>query len=370
MGTDIISFPFSQLSIDLALHIIEFAATPDFRSTQSDNPYASGLALCHVSKAVRRVALPAMLHTVFLPCRSSITKFVAALRVQKGFSLTNQLLFIDYTTYVRRMWVGHNPEPPPSAPRASSFFRTSSREGGGIDFSLLAPVLLGAPSLGVDFSSVSLLCDCLDWAWQHDAPASGEDDTGVDTSLQRSMLPWRTSTLTLSRGFFRWLPFISTSEGSAFLASLPSLILLPEFTDAEDLKKIEDPAEIRSRMMSCAAALCSGIPWGSFHSLQRLTVPMIYTATSLTPVEVAFGSQVLSMQSLSVDHIAVDLFTTEAPLGPSRITAKEWLDRAMQAYVVGGKGDLAPVDVRTLIDDMQKLIYFDWEVCWAQGFPR
>ncbi|KIJ15632.1 hypothetical protein PAXINDRAFT_11747 [Paxillus involutus ATCC 200175] len=364
------SFPFSRLSVDLALSIIDFTATPDFQSTL-DNPYACGLALCRVSKAVRRAALPRMLHTVLLTRTDSITKFVAALRIQKGFSLTNRSLSVDYTVHVRRIWIGHFPDTPPSAPIACSFFDAPSSEP-GIDFSLLAPVLLGAPSLGLDFLSVSLLHDCLNWAWQHHAPASGEDDMDASTSSERSMLPWRTSTLALTGYFSRWLPFTSTSEGSAFLASLSSLILLPEFIAAGDLEKVEGPANTRSRIIPTPVNLCSGIPWAAFRGLQRLTVPLASTAASTIIVEATYKDHFLGyIESMAPcnGNIDVVLFTMDAPSGPSRTATKEWVDHAMQAYVQQGKGDLALVDVHMAIDDTWKLIYFNWDVCWARGFP-
>ncbi|KAF8845950.1 hypothetical protein BDN67DRAFT_1006457 [Paxillus ammoniavirescens] len=363
-------FPFSRLSVDLALSIIDFTATPDFQST-SDNPYACGLALCRVSKAVRRATLPRMLHTVLLTRTGSLTKFVAALRTQKSFSLANQSMFVDYTVHVRRIWIGHFPDTPPSAPIACNFFDAPSSEP-DIDFSLLAPVLLGAPSLGLDFLSVSLLHDCLKWAWQHQAPASGEDDMDASTSSECSMLPWRTSTLALTGCFSRWLPFTSTSEGSAFLASLASLILLPEFIAAADLEKVEGPANTRSRIIPTPVNLCSGIPWAAFRGLQRLTVPLASTAASTIIVKATYKDHFLGyIESMAPcdGNIDVVLFTTDAPLGPSRTATKEWIDRAMQAYVQQGKGDLVLVDVPMAIDDIWKLIYFNWDVCWARGFP-
>ncbi|KIK92995.1 hypothetical protein PAXRUDRAFT_12904 [Paxillus rubicundulus Ve08.2h10] len=363
------NFPFSRLFVDLALQIMYFAATPDFQSTLN-NPYACGLALCSVSKAVRCAALPRMLHTVLLTRTSSITKFVAALRIQKGFTVTNQLLFVDYTIHIRRIWIGHFPDPPPSAPIAPSFFGASPPES-SIDFSLLAPVILGAPSLGLDFLSVSLLHDCLDWAWRHHTPAPGEDDMDAGTSSARLTLPWRTSTLALTGCFSRWLPFTSTSEGSAFLASLPSLILLPEFIASEDLEKVQGPANARSRVIPTPVNLGSGIPWASFRGLQRLTVPLASTAASTIFVEATYRDHFFGyIESMAPcdGNIDVVLFTMNAPPGPSRIATEEWVDRAMQAYVQEGKGDLALVDVHMAIDDIWKLIYFNWDVCWARGF--
>ncbi|KAF9235269.1 hypothetical protein BU15DRAFT_17332, partial [Melanogaster broomeanus] len=268
-----LTFPFSHLSIELALNIIELAAIPDFYSTSPANPYACALALSRVSKAVRRATLPVMLHTVLLPRRRRVVKFVAALRIQSGFALANRPLFVDYATSIHRIMIGPCPDPPPSAPMASRFFRASSRES--IDFSLLAPVLLSAPSLALDFQSALLLCDCLNWAWQHHGPGSGEDGVGMGASLQRSRSPLaHRPRFTLLGSAARWRPFTSTPEGSAFLASLSHLLILPKYMETQDLQQIEKTVTVRSRIIPRSVNSNSGIPWASLRSLQRLTVPL------------------------------------------------------------------------------------------------
>jgi hypothetical protein len=53
-------FPFVNLSTELVLLILAFAARPDFAQTDEEkNPYSSALALCRLSRITRRAVLEA-----------------------------------------------------------------------------------------------------------------------------------------------------------------------------------------------------------------------------------------------------------------------------------------------------------------------
>ncbi|KIJ66084.1 hypothetical protein HYDPIDRAFT_110230 [Hydnomerulius pinastri MD-312] len=361
-------FPFSQLSIELALHIIHFAAIPDFSCRRVDNPYAGALALCSVSKAVRRATLPSFLHTVFLTEGDCVAKFINALRIQKRFAVTKPQLFVDYTTYVRRIWVGHYADPPPPAPTAFGFFDTSSPRvskydmESDIDISLLAPVLLGAPSLGINFQNIMLLCNCLDWAWRNQTSTSGEDSMDVDASISPT-LPWRTSTLTLTGDLSRWRPLTSNPEGTAFLAFLSSLFLLPDRVTIGALN-IADRGFVETRGHAIPALenpmeVYSTIPWSSFSHLQSVALPLKYNLTPSTA-----GKRCFQTPLIGGKPIYASVLSMSAPSDSTGMSTKKWVDDAMDAYLKEDEGCLAIVEIEVEIGDR---VYFDWETCWRNG---
>lgn len=195
-----LSFPFGDLPIELALLILKYAAQPSFSQSEtykSQNPYSSALAICLVSKEVRKMVLPEILHTVLLPQLRNVTAFVNALRMQQAYALQDHQFKFDYTKHIRRMWMGQ--------------FRNSA-----LDLSLLAPVLLAAPSISVDFENLDLLSGCLLHAWN-----SRVDNHEGSPPLYSPKTLMVTGTESMTR---QWSSFIKSVHGAAFLASITHVI--------------------------------------------------------------------------------------------------------------------------------------------------
>ncbi|OJA12573.1 hypothetical protein AZE42_04944 [Rhizopogon vesiculosus] len=207
-------FPFPT---ELGLLILTYAGRPTFTQTGShataSNIYSSAMALCRVSRAVRRAVLPQVLHTVVLFEKRNVKAFVRALRMQRAYAKRGSDLHFDYADCIRRIWIGEIS----AGPRFISFFTLLCRSAS--DISLLAPVLLAAESLSIDYAGVFLLEGCLSHVWE-------------SRNMNTNHIPWSTKTLTL-RGHSKESHFRKENAAtSAFIASIPYVICLfpPETT--------------------------------------------------------------------------------------------------------------------------------------------
>ncbi|KAG1884890.1 hypothetical protein F4604DRAFT_1918553 [Suillus subluteus] len=144
-----LSFPFGDLPVELALLILKHAAQPSFSQTEpykSKNPYSFTLALCLLSKDVRKMVLPEILHTCVAPAIPQCDSVRGHSTTYAGcgwdglMALSQDLLSQDFIPMLLDQC---HPGP---------------------DLSLLAPVLLAAPSIAVDFENVGLLSGCLFYA--------------------------------------------------------------------------------------------------------------------------------------------------------------------------------------------------------------
>ncbi|KAG2074940.1 hypothetical protein BDR04DRAFT_1150751 [Suillus decipiens] len=75
-------FSFTNLPAELALLILRCSTQDTFDKTdkyEARSPYSSILALCLLSKFVRRIALTELLHTILLPKLENLRMFVDAL---------------------------------------------------------------------------------------------------------------------------------------------------------------------------------------------------------------------------------------------------------------------------------------------------
>ncbi|KAG1788693.1 uncharacterized protein HD556DRAFT_1402674 [Suillus plorans] len=340
-------FPFGNLSTELVLLIFAHAARPTFVKTGDDvpkNPYASALSLCRVSKVVRHTVLPELLRTILLPEYNNVTAFVRALRMQQIFSLQENDLRFDYAGRINRIWFGQICEPPPQAPVHSSFASSTTSER-DVDFGLLAPVVLSAPSLALDFESLWLLYGCLESAWS----------SHVNTNdLVRVPPPWRINNLTLVGEFNRWRPLTSTAEGSAFLASISRLSFLSPTRAQTHLLPTYDPCfdDLEHRKYPLPEWMTS-VPWESFKHLQ--TVSLVLPRIVLT---------VAAKTSLSEENVDVELLTL---FDPPR--SAYWEPKDISAYIESGEGCVVSVGVRTKLEDspIQFTVFFDWEEAWTCG---
>lgn len=241
-------FPFAELPADLY----------DARS-----PYSSALALCRVSKIVRRVVLPELLHTILLPDSRHVVKFVHALRMQKAYKEKGNDLHFEYIPRVRKMWIvshGGNLTPAHSPHPSRAYALTPSESP--LDISLVAPILLAVPSLALSCTSLDLLVECLEHAWKSRAA------THVDS--EHSPHPWNTQTLTLSctpiTAGPRWERLTDTPQGSAFLASISHLSTNPYVCDYKS-------HTTNVCLEYCLPQWMKIAPWASFKSLQTVFLP-------------------------------------------------------------------------------------------------
>ncbi|KAH7911318.1 hypothetical protein BJ138DRAFT_1150943 [Hygrophoropsis aurantiaca] len=278
------TFPFTHLSTELALEIIRIAAVPDFsllgsrsstsphpkKSISKRNPYAPALNFCRVSHAVRAVALRVLIHTVVLTRPEDVIAFIHALRIQKYHKCMRLPLAVDYTKFIRRIWIGQCWDAPPSAPdcRPMSMMQlinADSSAGSDIDYTLLAPILFSARELGLDFSCLHVLYHSLEAVWMNaTAGMSPYDNYSAQSPL--TPLPWKTTTLTLKGGFWRWRPLTSTAEGSAFLASIERLVLLiPTHFEVP-----VNPHQSIAVSQYASGAASVSVPWTSFRRLKSV----------------------------------------------------------------------------------------------------
>lgn len=202
---------FSDLPTELAILILKYAAQPTFAQPETyatKNPYSSAISLSCVSKLVRRIVLPEILHTVLLPKQRHVVAFERALRMQKTYiDQEQQDLIFDYTSCVRRVWIGY------IRMLLSSPNDPFEPDWDVLDTTLLAPVILAVPSLAINCDSVSLLSVCLAQACK--------PHLGFNLDDRNSPLPWNTKSFTLSGGFLgHWRGFMSTIPVYSFLASI------------------------------------------------------------------------------------------------------------------------------------------------------
>ncbi|KAG0701175.1 hypothetical protein DFH29DRAFT_1000469 [Suillus ampliporus] len=325
-------FPFVNLSTELVLLILRYAARPTFVTVDenaSNNPYSSALSLCHVSRMVRRAVLPEILRTVMLSKYHNAAAFVHALRMQDAYvQQENHLPF--------RLRSSQTP-----VHRSCSPYAQSEPD---IDFSLLgSSATILHPSLALDFGSLWLLYGCLDFAW---------NSHNIDHKHFAS--PWNTKKLTLVGELTRWRPLMSTTEGSAFLASISHLTFLSPENAETHLLVTYDPCfdDMECRDYPLPEWMMS-VPWASFKGLQ--------TVSLVLPRIVLAGA---ARTHISEENVDVELLTLSA-----HSLSGHWVSKDINAYTESGEGHVSSVDVRTNLGDsrVQFSVSFDWEEAWACG---
>lgn len=341
----IAQFPFVSLPTELILLILTFAARPDFAliggsSIQRRNPYSSALAACRVSRDVRRAVLPIMLETVFLRKDHQLIAFLRALHMQKGYSQHGHHLCFEYTAHICKIWVGSICEPRGESACTGYCIATETE----IDFSILAPVLLAAPSLAIDGDSLYLLDGCIQVALRR--------PFGTTIWQGHRQSSWMTNILTLS-GFidpFRVLGCIT--DGSAFFSSISRLIFVPPMitNDAKDDGCLGVPLWMMSFLQS------------SFTGLRSISMPLPY---------VKFPD----IEELDIDEMRVPLITLPAPplssksvhqlsmLARNAHTNKE--EALINMDTCSGEGVVWRVRYHSERGGYTLLV--NWEEAWAHG---
>lgn len=346
-------FPFVNLSMELALIILAFAAQPAFQSEVESNPYSSALALCQVSSITRRAVLPQLLRTVLLSKDNNVTSFVHALRMQKLYRQQGHRLHFEYAAHIHSIWIGEICVPPPVAPLQGEFSpNTPVRDTAetDIDFSVLAPVILSASSLAIDFASLFLLCGCLEHAWS--------THTSINAHPECCLPPWSVKSLTFSGEFTRWLPLTSTAEGSAFLASISHLMFLSLTRSTPTTVCRCDPCLDYVRHLDYSLPeWMTSVPWVALKSIQAVSLPFWHTV--LPP-----GREVVKFDY----HI--ELLTLFGSMGHNE-GHYDWVPKRLSGSIKDGEGHISRVDVRLSRSQSSDISFFDvrfaWEEAWACG---
>ncbi|OJA20689.1 hypothetical protein AZE42_06033 [Rhizopogon vesiculosus] len=288
----------ANLPTELYFLIFTYAtAKPSFATIDypSLNPYYSSmLALCRVSRNFRRIALPFLLHTIFLSKAKHVLAFVHALHMQRAYAKQENLLYFDYAAHVHSLWIGNTND-------NSRLYRSLYT----VDFSLLAPVLLASKSLALDYASLFLLDSCLKYAWNSRTPSN--------INHKSSPLPWSVKTLTLSGNLASYLPTARTAEGHAFLASLSHIIFFPSKRKVFTLMAIFYPPYVLENPIHYDIPEClNNVPWDSLKGLQSvsLALPHITTKSNVTFLSPKKGYLI----ECEVVDPRIDLMTVSAPV--------------------------------------------------------
>ncbi|KAG1746940.1 hypothetical protein EDB19DRAFT_1631207, partial [Suillus lakei] len=327
---------------ELIFHILRIAAIPTFTQTDryaTQNPYSMALALCRVSKDVRRVVLPELLHTILLPQSANVRAFVRSLDIQNRYPS----LRVEYADHIRRIWIG---EYGGNITHSELLNTSNYAPARKFALSLLAPVLLAAPSLALTWSSLDLLLDCLEHVWNSHAD--------MNVNYEHSALPWKTRSLTLSGCVTdQWPLLADTPQGSAFLASISHFTSNINIFDHLPLNLLTQGSYLDYTLplwMSVA-------PWASFRNLQTFSLAYPH-------IKHPFKLWEFSRQELEVELLTLSGSLLRGPrnLIPSEIKRFPEIEPGMECI----RSD----DIRFKISRSRiHLLYLreDWEKAWACG---
>jgi hypothetical protein len=343
-------FPYTDLPTEIGFLILTYAARPTFSQT---NPrwygrsyYPSALALCCVSRTIRRIILPELLHTVFLVKANNVLAFVHALHTQTAYAQQKHHLYVDYAAHVRKIWISE---------ALGSPFKYKVPRSDDINFSLLAPVLFAAQSLALDSESLFLLYGCLEYAW----------NSHVDSNINQEYspnLPWSTRTLTLLEDSLplESYPLANTAQERAFLASISHIITLPLMIyNTYRVSELDGEQQLHHILPKWMDSL----PWASLKSLRAISVVLPHI-----PVDAPFHE----VAPLHRKDVPVELLTFSAP---EDLLSGNWTQKELNGYA--GRGEIiSSVDVCGGIVSgsdpslVTLKVFLDWEKAWAHEICR
>ena len=343
----IAQFPFADLPTELGFLILTYAARPTFSRTDprwyGRSYYSSALALCCVSRTVRRIILPELLHTVFLVKANNVVAFVHALHMQTTYAQQKNHLYVDYAAHVRKIWI--------SEALGSSFKVPRSDD---IDFSLLAPVLLAAQSLAFDFESLSLLNGCLEYAW------SSHVDLNIDQEHSPN-LPWSTNTLTLLEDSLPMYPLTNTTQERAFLASISHIITLPLMIS--NMYCVSELNGEQQQLHYILPKWMDSLPWASLKSLRAISVVLPH---------ITINASFRKLAPLRRKDVPVEFLTFSAP---KDLLSGNWTQKELNGYA--GRGEIISFVnvcggiVHAFDPSLVTLeVFLDWEKAWAREICR
>lgn len=341
---------FANLPTELCFLVFTHAARPTFAPNRIERkkPYSSALALCRVSRAIRCIVLPELLHTILLSKGKHVIAFIHALKMQHAYAQQDNHLHVDYAAHVRRIWIGgtHN---------RYSMHDIRYVPLGNTDFSLLAPVLLAARSLAIDYRSLSLLNSCLEYA---ERPHT---HLNVDKS---SPPPWRIKTLTLS-GDLADYRLTDSVTVYAFLASISHIIFLsPTRFQFEGVFpwRYDGILDKLLRYNIFERISRNPFPWAALQNLQSVSLALPH----LMPPIMSHTST-LAWCELCWKDVSIEMWTFTAPMVQ---LSGHWAQEIPDAYDQRGEGRISSANVRaTLKDSPSSRIYavLHWEQAWACG---
>jgi hypothetical protein len=344
-------FLFTNLPTELCLLVLAHAARPTFapNHTERKKPYSSALALCRVSRAIRCMVFPELLHTILLSKAKHMIAFISALKMQQAYAQQDNHLHVDYAAHVRRIWIGGT--------QIRHSIDICSLSLDSTDFSLLAPVLLAATSLAIDYRSLSLLNSCLEYA------GKSHIHSNVDKS---SPPPWSIKTLTLS-GDLADYRLTDSVPVYAFLASISHIIFLsPTRFRFEGVffpwryGRISDKLlryNIFERMSR------NPFPWAALQNLQSVSLALPH----LMPPIMSMRLDACAWRELCWKDVPIELRTFTAPMVQ---LSGHWAQEIPDACGQRGEGRISSANVRaTLIQSSRNGEYLalHWEQAWACG---
>ncbi|KAG2042167.1 hypothetical protein BDR03DRAFT_1088657 [Suillus americanus] len=289
------------------------------------------------SRAVRRVALPEMLHTVLLSFRN-LSAFVQALHMQAEYAQIESDLCLKYIPHIRNIWMGQFCASPSHSP-------ASVPES---ELGFLVLVLLSAPPLTIDVSSSQLLTRCLRRAWN-------DMGMGGDIDHKCSPLPWSTKTLTLMEmktGSWMW---ILGAPGKTFLASIPHIIVVPE----SDL-------HVGPRAEGEIGPQDYNLPW------RMECIPWASLAKGLETLSLAFPRAELGLDVDEFGRVGLDM-QVELVTFPTSMVKGDRVPLKFKPSTETGEGCISLDDVHVVVSHSK--VHFQagecrqgWEKVWACGF--
>ncbi|OAX33830.1 hypothetical protein K503DRAFT_775177 [Rhizopogon vinicolor AM-OR11-026] len=355
---------FGHLPTELVVLILTFSARPHFRRisdvtgrTRGSDVYSSALALCLVSRHIRRLVLPLILETLFLWEDHNVIAFLRALRMQNNYHLQGNHLHFEYAAHICRVCVGRLCEPlevsTESVIGLGVKVRSPPATLSATDFSILAPVILAASSLAIDFESLHLLCGCLQHAWRRP----------VNTDMHNpSQPPWSTKTLTLSGTFNPAHLLATTAQGSAFLASISHLIFLPPTITESEMRirqlQEEEDVKLPPWMMR--------ISWASFKSLRSVLLPLPYAKLPVVEGQYTSGRRVDLLTLFVPSDASVHTSARHLSCRLRRVFLSRGVYKKINTHgcpVTGGGRILGVKD--DIVQGYTLLI--DWDETWACG---
>ena len=255
------TFPFTDLPIELALDIITIAACPD--STPSNDLtctrplHTTALTLASVSRSMYRYTMPHLLHTVACCKTDQLKLFIRSFHDQRC-RLPGSALALDYPKLVRRFW-------------ATGIWESLVNNDNDIDYRALYDIIRGVDCLGISFHSLHLIYNALECA--HRDPTASR---------------WDCHRLILCGSHWRWSPLSSTAEGVAFLKHITHLALWVPHHDGTGVAK-------RTKITPCWA---TGIPFSLMPSLCQFSFPLL-SSGSYNGMMVYSGTRELCMEWMS-----------------------------------------------------------------------
>lgn len=191
-------FPFSKLPLELALEVLQLAASTGWSANDRSQPriYHTATTLCLVSSNFRQVAMRHLLHTVILNSHESVNLFIQTLQQQKSFATKRSRLSVDYPRFIRHIWTSECRPPVTDAPECHF-----------IDYRLFYDIFSKVETLGFDFHALHLLYDAL------------------EVEREGYLRRWHCGRVTLGGSLPRWNGLTSTSSGAAFLREITHLTI-------------------------------------------------------------------------------------------------------------------------------------------------